>query len=333
MKKIFTTFLSFLIVLALSAQVATKTGAENEIFQSSSKFAVKTLSDKAVGDTLFYFDGYYFYLQTADEADFAIVNEDLDLLTPTNASFGWTSDFMYFYSLEPWLFFPNDVDSAFFIGATSWFTPAGQADNWYAFGPITIPATGAILKWHVRTNPSYRDGYRVLTSVTGMENYTDFSNPPLYVRPDLHPSPNTATDTLFQSLEVDIPWFYAGQRIYVAFHHNANDMDVIYFDEVTIVEDDLNPGIAEQESVQILENYPNPATDFTTISFNIAKAGKVNMQLFDMTGRQINTYQFGQMSSGLNRIEISTSALSSGIYFYSITLDDQSSMSKKLVVR
>lgn len=331
MKKFFTTILSLLIVFALSAQVVTKTGTETGIFKSASNVSVKTLTDKAVGDTLFYFDGSFFYLQDADEADFDFLNEDLDLNTP--AQTGYDSDWMFFYSLDPADLFPGDVDSAFFMGASSWFVPAGQADNWFSYGPITIPSTGAIIRWNVRCNPAYRDGYRILVSSTGMENYTDFTEPPIFVRTDMFPSNTEATDTVWTQVSADIPYYYAGTRIYIAMHHNADDMDMLYFDQVSIVEDDLNPGISEQESVNILENYPNPADDYTTISFNVSTSGNAVFTLYDMTGRILKTQDFGYVSSGLNKIQINTETLNSGVYFYTVTLNENTSRLNKMIVR
>jgi hypothetical protein len=59
------------------------------------------------------------------------------------------------------------VDTGNYFGCYSWFTTVAQADDWFIFGPVTIPDMGATLRWqHLIPDNDFRDGYEVLVSTS-----------------------------------------------------------------------------------------------------------------------------------------------------------------------
>jgi hypothetical protein len=64
--------------------------------------------------------------------------------------------------------------------------------------------------------------------------------------------------------------------------------------------------------------YPNPCTDRIKISYYLAGAGHVTLQISDLTGRQVMCLQDILAAKGLQEIEISTAALEQGCYQYVI---------------
>ena len=63
--------------------------------------------------------------------------------------------------------------------------------------------------------------------------------------------------------------------------------------------------------------YPNPATSYTTVEFTIAESQQVIIQLHDITGRLVQTWQ--QFLSGSNqKVELNTSSLHAGTYLVSV---------------
>lgn len=316
--------ITLLMIFAMIATVTfaqTKSNSAMNVEQMTGKPVVKTLSTKAIDDTLCMFDGYYWYVNPTDQTNFGFQNEDLDQNIP--AQTGWDSDFLFFYTTNTndYDFRPWDVDTAFFCAASSWFTPAGQADNWFEFGPITVPATGAELSWEVKANPAYTDGYEVLLSTTGMNNYSDFTNSAIYSRPDNYPAPDS--DTLWAHIAVPVPSAYAGQQIYVAFHHTANDMDVLWLDEMVITEKN-NIGVAENAAnVNVSQNYPNPAVTNTNINVQLEAAANVSIDVYDMAGRNVIAKEYGMLNAGTNMITLDVTSLNSGTYVYTVTVDGQ----------
>jgi len=296
---------------------------------------------QAIGDTVFVFDGYYVYdWNSTLPSTFSLATEDLDgaqVAGPLQTSaFGPTSDFVFFYSIDPTsnLHYAHP-DTVFFGGATSWFNPVGQADNWLEMGPITVPATGGTLKWrhNMPENNNFRDGYQVLVSTTGMTS-VDFSNAPIFTVTDnanstLGDTVNTPYNVFYQRY-ADVS-AYAGQDIYVAFHHNANDMFILYLTDIMLIEGPAGVNAPEANGLSISQNTPNPANGSTTITYTLAQNSDVLFNVTDVTGQVVYTENVANQSSGLHNLELNTANLANGMYFYNFTVNGQV-VTRKLVV-
>lgn len=68
-------------------------------------------------------------------------------------------------------------------------------------------------------------------------------------------------------------------------------------------------------------NAPNPFSDKTTITYSVAGSSKiVNLSVYDMTGRKINTLVNESKAPGVYTTDfVATDAMSNGIYFYTLT--------------
>ncbi|MFY0685273.1 MAG: T9SS type A sorting domain-containing protein [Balneola sp.] len=74
-----------------------------------------------------------------------------------------------------------------------------------------------------------------------------------------------------------------------------------------------------QPSTYILEqNYPNPFNPSTTISYSLAKAGQVEISVYNLIGQQVATIVNEIKSAGIHSAQFDASSLSSGIYIYTI---------------
>lgn len=74
-----------------------------------------------------------------------------------------------------------------------------------------------------------------------------------------------------------------------------------------------------------LQIYPNPVTTGCNVKFETAKAGVARLDLFDITGRKVNTYQ-NNLLSGTHTLKIN--GLSSGVYTLTLTTEEGSSSGK-----
>ena len=72
----------------------------------------------------------------------------------------------------------------------------------------------------------------------------------------------------------------------------------------------------QPESISLSQNYPNPFNPTTIISYQLPRAGSVQLELFDMTGQRIAVIKEGMQSAGLHTVEFDASSLSSGVYIY-----------------
>jgi len=308
MKKIYL----FVVLIACTTFVfaQSKTGVSSNYVMSSQKINVHQSETKTVGDTLMHFDGSSFFVNPVDEPAFNFLNEDIDGLPSTNP--GWTA-YMGFYSLNPQDFLHNDVDSAFMIGATSWFTPPGQADDWFSFGPLTIPAlTGAKIVYAVHWNPAWRDGYEILVSTTGMDNYTSFTDPAIYSLGDLNPNPNDAIDTLWSYRTINIPSSYNGIPVYISFHHNANDMDVLWIDEISVIEEQVL-GLLDQNTVNA-----NIFSNDKNVYVNLPKTENGIINIYDGIGQLVKSVSINNANTFINMNDVA-----SGIYLVNVKIGDK----------
>ena len=66
--------------------------------------------------------------------------------------------------------------------------------------------------------------------------------------------------------------------------------------------------------------YPNPTTDVSNISFNLAKSNNVGMEVYNSTGSLVNKIESKFMSSGKHQFSFNGNELPNGIYFINLTI-------------
>ncbi|MEO6694641.1 MAG: T9SS type A sorting domain-containing protein [Ignavibacteria bacterium] len=84
-----------------------------------------------------------------------------------------------------------------------------------------------------------------------------------------------------------------------------------------------------------LENSPNPFNPSTVISFNLTKTDKrnfVQLIVFDMLGREVQTLVNDFKDAGSNKAVFNAAGLSSGIYYYTLIVDGISAVTKSMVL-
>ncbi len=90
-------------------------------------------------------------------------------------------------------------------------------------------------------------------------------------------------------------------------------------------------GINEaKEDSGTLRNYPNPSNSSTIIEFQTT-GGDIQLKLFDVAGKEIETITEGTYAPGTFTTELDTRHLEKGIYFYTLR-DGQKKFTKRLMV-
>ena len=90
------------------------------------------------------------------------------------------------------------------------------------------------------------------------------------------------------------------------------------------------------EEYSLNDAYPNPFNPTTELSFRIKDAGHISLNIYDMTGRLINTLVDGNLEHGYhsviwNGMDSNGHAVSSGMYIYALQ-GEGISISKKMVL-
>ena len=97
-------------------------------------------------------------------------------------------------------------------------------------------------------------------------------------------------------------------------------------------------GIAGNEtglpmSYKLEQNYPNPFNPTTTIKFALPKTAVVSLKIYDVAGREVMRLINSQsMNAGYQTQFFNGSMLSSGVYFYSLIVDNNLVDTKKMVL-
>ncbi len=87
------------------------------------------------------------------------------------------------------------------------------------------------------------------------------------------------------------------------------------------------------EAYVLHQNYPNPFGTSTAIEFEVAHAGNVSLEVYDMLGRRVAVLIEGVMAPGTHDVSFDASDLSSGMYLYRLSVADQVLTRKMLVVK
>ncbi|MGE5350905.1 MAG: T9SS type A sorting domain-containing protein [Ignavibacteriales bacterium] len=78
------------------------------------------------------------------------------------------------------------------------------------------------------------------------------------------------------------------------------------------------------------QNYPNPFNPSTVISFNLPVSSDTELKVYDMFGREVRTLVNGFMTQGKHSVTFNAGDISSGLYFYKLTVG-KSSITKKML--
>lgn len=126
---------------------------------------------------------------------------------------------------------------------------------------------------------------------------------------------------------------YLGGSILIGFRMVSDQgltYDGFYFDDVQINTITSTVGVEEQKQLAtLLQNIPNPATNQTTIYYNLNDLKNAELKIYNVLGKLIKTEVLSNKSTNTT-IDLST--FDNGTYFYQLSADGYRSSTKKMVV-
>jgi len=186
--------------------------------------------------------------------------------------------------------------------ATSYYTPAGTANDWMISPPVLLKGHGNLLNWQAKSqDPSYPDGYDVYVTntVPVMDSFkvdgrrffqTDFELP----------------DWTDRQVNLDT---FASQTVYFAFRAKSEDQFLLMIDNIRLYAD-TTLSVNEQPSTEKISVYPNPATDVVNVS---GTSVIQHLALIDLSGKVLAHYT--PMS---NRYTVPLQMLDKGVYILQV---------------
>ncbi len=124
----------------------------------------------------------------------------------------------------------------------------------------------------------------------------------------------------------------ANSGIYPNLHaHQGVNYERLHFEDYVGISGGEPTAIAAEYELQ--QNYPNPFNPTTTIKFKLAKAGNVNLYVYNVLGQKVKTLVDESMFAGEHSVRFDASGLASGLYFYRLETNSFSQIKKMLLVK
>jgi len=111
---------------------------------------------------------------------------------------------------------------------------------------------------------------------------------------------------------------------------NGNNL---YIDDFNVGEAAVPTGVEDVSAISNINLFPNPTSGDATLLMQLDQAGKVNVRVYDITGKEVLDPFDGWMNSGDNQVLVNGyNHLSQGVYVVSIVAG-QSVVQRKMVVQ
>ena len=94
-----------------------------------------------------------------------------------------------------------------------------------------------------------------------------------------------------------------------------------------------NKPVSIPSEFSLSQNYPNPFNPATNITFALPKSGKVTLKVFNTLGQQVATLVDGDYVAGTHQVHFDASALSSGVYIYTLSSGDFLAAKKMILMK
>ncbi len=130
----------------------------------------------------------------------------------------------------------------------------------------------------------------------------------------------------------------SGKIIYLSFPIETVADDNAFNSVIAKSMNYFEPGIVSVDNelnlvneFNLFQNYPNPFNPSTVISYQLPLASNVTLKVYDVLGREIATLVNEEKPAGSYEVDFNAIGLSSGVYFYTLRLNDKS-YSKSMIL-
>ncbi len=136
--------------------------------------------------------------------------------------------------------------------------------------------------------------------------------------------------TVIGSLGVHEHWDNVDNRKYSRNLGTGDGIELIEFEGASAI--DATP-VTVAESFNLKQNYPNPFNPSTTIEFQIEKASRVTLNIFNTTGQEVAELVSGNLHTGQYRYRWDAGSFPSGVYYCQLNVDGQVQTRKMMLLK
>ena len=91
--------------------------------------------------------------------------------------------------------------------------------------------------------------------------------------------------------------------------------------------------IINPHGFELKQNYPNPFNPATTIEYNLAKAGYVNLSIYNVMGQKVATLVEEKQTVGNYQLRWDAAEMSSGVYYYRLNTAGEAFTRKMTLIK
>jgi photosystem II stability/assembly factor-like uncharacterized protein len=234
-------------------------------------------------------------------------------------------------------------------GGVNWFAIAGESysgiqfydslTGWKSYDSIKKTTNGGI-NWVTQIAPKISNEFgnsciSILNKDTiWLVGATYFGRPPVYK------TTNGGINWGYQFPDTTLQLYFFG---YISFVNKKNgwvnpasptsEMHTATGGNDTTIYTNIKEQITNiSEKYKLYQNYPNPFNQCTIINVQLQIAKHVKINIYDITGKLINTIINQKENSGLHSYKFDGGNLSTGVYFYTLFVDGNRVDTKKAVL-
>ena len=114
---------------------------------------------------------------------------------------------------------------------------------------------------------------------------------------------------------------------------SANDNKVAWYENMRITTGIETRAASVPAKFTLQQNYPNPFNPTTTIEFSLPQSGFVTLKVYNILGEKVAALLDDYKSAGNYVVNFDGSTLASGIYYYTLKMDEFQQTRKMLLLR
>ncbi|MFA7289557.1 MAG: glycoside hydrolase family 2 TIM barrel-domain containing protein [Melioribacteraceae bacterium] len=126
---------------------------------------------------------------------------------------------------------------------------------------------------------------------------------------------------------------YSMQRIAKPIANSLSATYLPYYNQDGVLVGVDNDGESFPVEYDLKQNYPNPFNPTTNIKYSLPKGGFVKIEVFDILGNKISTLINSYQDSGSHQLEFEGDQISSGVYFYVLSVNGNSFAKKMMLLK
>jgi hypothetical protein len=138
---------------------------------------------------------------------------------------------------------------------------------------------------------------------------------------------NTISDYVFPSTDI-----IGNTRIWDGDDSGTSIVDIGAYEYGSSIPVSIEDTSEEIQNYQLYQNYPNPFNPVTTISYALPQASNVELNVYNLNGKLVQSLVNGRLGKGMHKAEFSGADLTSGMYIYNLKVDNKVVSSKKMML-